>query len=163
MNKKNNISFVEIFDTITEKIQIRDKSFREWEAYLTISIYDTEEVDTLRWKLREASDKLDEALNIYSELKLAYNNVEMNEEAQIKLSLTELLNNKEAKTGADAERKAKAEHYSITIQKRIGEMLLESWAHQVDKLKHKIKVLEIHIYSYNAEMKNLYIKRGSND
>lgn len=159
----NNIheNFRQMIDRLASSIIIRNKSFKEWEEYFDVNISDADDLETLRLKLRETSQKFDECSNLMSELKLTAGHASMNESATIMLSMTEILNNQETKTKTDAERRAKARNYELTVMRKLGELLVEAWKDQVDKLRSKLKMLEIHIYSYNAEMKTLNYKRNS--
>jgi len=161
----NNIhdNFRQMVDRLASGIVIRNKTFKEWEAYFDVNINEANSLEELRLKLRETSQKFDECSNLMSELKLTAGHASMNESATVMLSMTEILNNQESKTKTDAERKAKAKHYELTVMRKLGELLVEAWKDQVEKLRSKLKMLEIHIYSYNAEMKTLNYKRSTYD
>lgn len=167
MEDKQQVGAHEIFSAYLQMGgDFMGKTMKEWYAYFDIPVsglyhkgyIDEHDIVSLRMKMAETSDKLDECLNYLSQLRFTCGVQLSDEEINMSNAINEYKKNG-VKTTADAERRAKSDLSKLRASRKYLEGWIAAWEEMKWKLHYKQEVLNNLLISESTEMKYL---RNSN-
>lgn len=143
----------ENLDTIQNNITVFGKTLNAWNKYFQLPINEADDLVMLRMKLAKLNDLLDEFSYMYSNIKLT--NAKLQQEESVSYNVAFQLAYQSTKNVSASERLAKDAISKVKATKDGANMIFVFFEEIYWRLKNKMQVLEVLIYSKNGELRHL--------